>query len=71
MRHAENMSKAYDHLLEFKVKQDMVLPAAIDSGSKQPMEFTKHFDFIRGAGYPEAWEKAPLLSERVPEKVVK
>lgn len=68
MKHAENVSKPFDHLPEFKVKQDMFLPAAIaaiDSGSKQPMEFTKHFDFIRGAGYPEAWEKVPLRSDRV------
>lgn len=48
MKHAEDVSKAYDHLPEFKVKQDMFLPAAIaaiDSGSRQPMEWTKHFDF--------------------------
>ena len=71
MKHAENVSKPYDHLPEFKVKQHMFLPAAIaaiDSGSKQPMEWTKHFDLIRGVGYPEAWEKIPLRSARVPEK---
>lgn len=70
MRHAEKVSKAYDHLPEFKVKQNMFLPAAIaaiDSGSRQPMEWTKHFDFIRGAGYQEAWENVPLRSNRVPE----
>ncbi len=68
LRHAENVSKPYDHLPEFKVKQGMFLPAAIaaiDSGSKQPMEWTKHFDFIRGAGYPEAWEKVPLRETRM------
>ena len=73
MRHAENVCKAYDHLPQFKVKQGMFLPAAIaaiDSGSEQPMEWTKHFDFLRGAGYPEAWGKVPLRSERLPEKVV-
>ena len=73
MKHAENVSKPYDHLPQFKVKQGMFLPAAIaaiDSGSKQPMEWTKHFDFLRGAGYPEAWGNVPLRSERVPEKVV-
>lgn len=71
MKHAQNVSKPYNHLPEFKVKQEMFLPAAIaaiDSGSHQPMEWTKHFDFIRGAGYPEAWEKVPLRSARVPEK---
>ncbi len=50
------------------MKQGMFLPAAIaaiDSGSKQPMEWTKHFDFIRGAGYPEAWEKVPLRETRM------
>ena len=53
---------------KFKIKQGMCLPiaiAAIDSGSKQPMEFRKHIDFIRGTGYPEAWEKVPLRSLRV------
>lgn len=25
--------------------------------------------FIRGAGFPEAWEKVPLRSDRAPEKV--
>ena len=73
MKHAEIVSKPYDHLPQFKVKQGMFLPAAIaaiDSGSKQPMEWTKHFDFLRGAGYPEAWGNVPLRSERVHEKVV-
>ena len=73
MKHAENVSKPYDHLPEFKVKQKMFLRAAIaaiDSGSKQPMEWTKHFDFIRGAGYPEAWEKVPLRSARVVEQPI-
>ena len=73
MRHAENVSKSYDHLLEFKVKQSMFLPAAIaaiDSGSKQPMEWTKHFDFIRGAGYPGAWENVPLRSSRIAQNAL-
>ena len=51
----------------------MFLPAAIaaiDSGSKQPMEWTKHFDFLRGAGYQEACGNVPLRSQRVPDKVV-
>ena len=74
MKHAENVSKNYDHLPEFKVKQSMFLPAAIaaiDSGSRQPMEWTKHYDFIRGAGYPEAWENVPLRSSRVPENTLR
>ena len=73
MRHAENVSESYDHLPEFKVKQSMFLPAAIaaiDSGSKQPMEWTKHFDFIRGAGYPEAWENVPLRSSRIAQNAL-
>ena len=64
IKHAEDVSKAYDHLPEFKVKQDMFLPAAIaamDSGSERPMEWTRHFDFIRGAGYPEGWAHVPVL----------
>jgi len=71
MKHAQTLSEPYDHLPEFKVKQHVFLPAAIaaiDSGSKQPMEWTKHFDFIRGAGYLEAWENVPLRSARVAEQ---
>ena len=63
MKHAEDMSKPHDHFLEFKVKQFMILPAAIaaiDSGRKQSMEQTKRFDFIRRVGYAEAWENVPL-----------
>ncbi|PVH98595.1 hypothetical protein DM02DRAFT_643522 [Periconia macrospinosa] len=33
--------------------------AAIDSGSEKPMDGVKHFDFIRGAGFPEPWERFP------------
>ena len=42
--------------------------AAIDSGVAQPVDWTKHFDLIRGAGYPKACKKLPLRSARVPEK---
>lgn len=64
---AQRVSEPYDHLPEFKVKQHMFLAAGnamIDSGSKQPMDWTKHFDLIRGAGFPEPWEKVPLRSDR-------
>ncbi|MCJ1479652.1 hypothetical protein MMC13_008338 [Lambiella insularis] len=70
-KHAENISKPYDHLPDFKVKQKMFLPAAIaaiDSSSKQPMEWTKHYDLIRGVGFAECWENIPLRSARVSEK---
>ncbi|KAL8699512.1 MAG: hypothetical protein Q9201_005963 [Fulgogasparrea decipioides] len=63
MKHAQNVSKPYNHLPEFKVKQEMFLPAAIaaiDSGSRQPMEWTKHFDFIRGAGGEEKTDGLPV-----------
>lgn len=59
---AQDISKPYDHLPEFRVKQDMFLTAGIamiDSGTSQPMTWTKHWDFIRGAGFPGAWEKFP------------
>ncbi|ROV93897.1 hypothetical protein VPNG_09526 [Cytospora leucostoma] len=59
---AEQLSKPYDHLPEFRVKQDMFLIAGvamIDSASAQPMTGTKHHDFIRGAAWEEAWEKYP------------
>lgn len=59
---AEEICRPYDHLPEFRVKQHMCLIAGIamiDSGSKQPMTWTKHWDFIRGAGWEEAWTKFP------------
>ncbi|KAI8633674.1 hypothetical protein F5Y19DRAFT_461999 [Xylariaceae sp. FL1651] len=59
---AEELSSPYNHLREFRVKKDMFLTAGIamiDSGSKQPMTWTKHWDFVRGAGYPEAWTRFP------------
>ena len=59
---AEEVSKPYDALPEFRVKQDMFLTAAIamiDSASKQPMTWSKHWDFIRGAGFEGAWERFP------------
>ncbi|EED16359.1 conserved hypothetical protein [Talaromyces stipitatus ATCC 10500] len=65
MAHTQQTSKPYDHLPEFRFKQDMFLIAgiaAIDSGSAQPMEGTKHYDFIRGAGFEEAWKRFPIRS---------
>ncbi|KAL1963685.1 hypothetical protein VTN77DRAFT_7889 [Rasamsonia byssochlamydoides] len=63
MAHTQQVSQPYDHLPEFRVKQSMFLTAgiaAIDSGSAQPMEGTKHYDFIRGAGFEEAWKRFPI-----------
>lgn len=63
MKQAAIISKPYDARPEFRVKQDLFLKAAIaaiDSGSGKPMHWTYHFDFIRGAGFPEAWEKIPV-----------
>ncbi|KAH8434288.1 questin oxidase family protein [Aspergillus melleus] len=63
MAHAEETSRPYDHLPEFRVKQGLFLTAgiaAIDSGTDKPMDGTKHFDFIRGSGFKEAWERFPL-----------
>jgi len=59
---AEELSEPYDHLPEFRVKQNMFLTAGIamiDSGSSQPMTLSKHWDFIRGAGFEDAWKKFP------------
>ena len=59
---SENLSKPYEHLPEFRVKGDMFLKAGIamiDSGSEQPMTWTKHWDFVRGAGFPDAWKTFP------------
>lgn len=59
---AEELSKPYDHLPEFRVKQHMFLTAGIamiDSASAQPMTGTKHHDFIRGAAWEDAWKKYP------------
>ncbi|KAJ4361267.1 hypothetical protein N0V95_002036 [Ascochyta clinopodiicola] len=63
LKHAEEVSKPYDHLPEFYVKQHMFLPAAIaavDSSSDVPMIGIQHFDIIRGAGYAKMWEKVPI-----------
>ncbi|KAH8821288.1 hypothetical protein F5884DRAFT_82511 [Xylogone sp. PMI_703] len=63
--HAEKTSKPYDHLPEFRIKQPLFLIAgiaAIDSGSSKPMENVKHFDFIRGVGFEEAWRRFPYRS---------
>ncbi|KAF2811537.1 uncharacterized protein BDZ99DRAFT_559618 [Mytilinidion resinicola] len=60
--HAQKTSKPYDHLPEFRIKQSLFLTAAIaaiDSGSDRPMDVVTHFDFIRGAGFPEPWERFP------------
>lgn len=59
---AEEVSRPYDARPEFRVKQPVFLKAAIamiDSGTSQPMTWTKHWDFIRGAGFPAAWERFP------------
>ncbi|OQD63897.1 hypothetical protein PENPOL_c008G00514 [Penicillium polonicum] len=62
MAHSQDTSKPYNHLPEFRVKQPLFLTAgiaAIDSASLKPMDGTKHFDFVRGAGFAEAWERFP------------
>lgn len=59
---SQELSQPYDHLSEFRVKQDAFLTAGIamiDSASSQPMTWTKHWDFVRGAGFPDAWTKFP------------
>lgn len=59
---AEEVSRPYDHLDEFRVKQPLFLQAAvamIDSGTERPMTWTKHWDFIRFCGFPQAWERFP------------
>ncbi|KAL9081761.1 MAG: hypothetical protein Q9159_007052 [Coniocarpon cinnabarinum] len=61
-KHSQNTSAPFDHLPEFRVKQHMFLPAGIamiDSGSKRPMTWTRHWDFVRGAGWNEAWSRFP------------
>lgn len=68
--HAQRVSAPYDHLPEFRVKQNMFLAAGnamIDSGLEPARMGTKQFNWcIRGAGFPEAWAAVPLRSERVP-----
>ena len=61
-RLAEELSRPYDHLPEFRFKQGMFLIAGIamiDSASDQPMTGTKHWDFVRGAGWEDAWKRFP------------
>ena len=53
MKQAEDISNAYEHLPEFKVKQYMFLPAAIaaiDSGSSQSISISLEGRFIRKLG---------------------
>jgi hypothetical protein len=63
IKHAEEVSKPFDHLPEFHVKQHMFLPAAVaavDSFSEVPMIGIAHFDLVRGAAYAGQWEKVPV-----------
>ena len=67
--HAGVISKKYDHLPEFRMKQDTFLPAAnaaldsiFNSNGGQPMDGVLHFDFVRGCAWKEAWEKVPELA---------
>lgn len=60
---AQQVSRLYDGRAEFKVKQHHFLAAAhaaLDSASARPMEGTNHYDFVRGSGFPEAWESVPV-----------
>jgi hypothetical protein len=64
--HAEAVSKPYEAHPEFRLKQADFLPcavAAIDSASEVPMQGIQHFDFVRGAAWPEAWAKVPIRQE--------
>lgn len=66
LAHGEEVSKPYDDLPEFRMKQDMFLlaaNAAIDSASEKPMIYVQHFDLIRFAGFPEAWERVPVRAQ--------
>ena len=68
--HGREISEKWDHLPEFRMKQDMFLPAAnaaLDSATAnggKPMDGILHFDFVRGAAWPEAWENVPVRSEK-------
>ena len=66
--HCQQISKKYDHLPEFRLKQDMFLPAAnaaldglFTTNDGQPMSGTIHWLFVRGCGWPEAWANVPEL----------
>ncbi|KAL9130125.1 MAG: hypothetical protein Q9217_001599 [Psora testacea] len=68
--HTRVISEKYDHLPEFRMKQNMFLPAAnaaldsvFNSNGGKPMEGILHFDFVRGCAWKEAWEKVPELAE--------
>ena len=64
--HAREISEKFDHLPEFRMKQDMFLPAAnaaldsVTANGGKPMDGILHFDFVRGAAWPEAWEAVPV-----------
>ena len=64
LANGEKVSRPYDHLPEFRMKQDMFLHAAhaaIDASSDMPMIEVMHLDIIRLVGFPEAWEKVPVM----------
>ncbi|KAI0378282.1 hypothetical protein F5Y04DRAFT_291090 [Hypomontagnella monticulosa] len=66
LAHGEKACKPYDHLPEFRIKQNMFLHcanAAMDSASAQPMVYIRHFDLIRLVGLPEAWDHIPIMAQ--------
>lgn len=63
LKHGENVSKPYDHVDAFRLKQAMFLigaNATMDSVSEKPMDFIKHHDIIRMVGVPQVWARVPV-----------
>lgn len=70
IKHAEAVSRPYEGEPGFQLKQSDFLPcaiAAIDSASEVPMIGIQHFDLVRGAGWPKAWDKVPIRKEEEPQ----
>jgi len=63
LANGEKKSKPYEGQKGFPMRQEMFLKAAnavLDNTSPKPMAFLRHFDLIRGVGFPQAWEEVPL-----------
>lgn len=64
LRNAQKVSEKYDGEQDFRVKQKTFFKAAeaaLDGVSKVPITSAAHLDFIRGAGWEEAWTDVPVL----------
>ena len=66
LANGEKASKPYEGQEGFPMRQDMFLRAAnavLDNTSSRPMDYLRHYDIIRGVGFPQAWEGVPFQAK--------